>query len=320
MNCKLYTLLLTLTLSMSPSLQAMRARSSVTAARSLYRPSFTKVPAQALARTYPHTERRERFRDGAHGYMPAAIAIGLGLTAQHAIEELDIYDMDAVLKVLKNGTEDEKLLVTEKIAQKITRYKVKDVINMLQHTKNEPHRTLVTAVANNITSLTLQQIAQILKSDTQDETHALIAGALKKNYNYFTGYSVMGYRITSSQEYIFEYAQTLQCLQKKYQSDAMQSLAHDNKNTIFALGCDLDNVLKTSPAVGKPIIIRAIMQNAHDGKISTTLTQIINSISKKSLFYAFSDLSLDRIRNFPLRLFCKVSLKVTEKKYPEEKN
>ncbi len=322
MNCKLYILLLTLTLAISPALQAMRVKGFVKTARSL---TASQIYAHALARTqYANHNGREHFQDAAHNtygynYLPLALAIGLGLTTQHAMEELDIYDMNAVLKVLQNGTEKEKRLITEKIARKISRYKVEDIISMLQHTQQEAHKTLVTAVANNITFFTLEQITQILTNDNQEETHALIADALKKNYNYFTGYSFIGYRLLSSPEYLFEYAQAIQCLQKKYQSDAMQPLAHDlnnNKYSNFALGWNLDHIEKTATERHIPIIMNAIMLNAHihtTNVVSATFTKIRENISKRSLFYIFSDFSSDRIRSFPLRLFCKVSLKITEK-------
>ena len=244
---------------------------------------------QALTRTYAnHDNERERFHDKTYdmpgnNYLPAAaLAIGLGLTAQHAMEEqedsfsidkLDMNDVHAVITVFKNGTEDEKRELAQRIGQKITKYKVKDIISFLQHTEKRPHRTIVNALAKNIAQFTPKQISQILAGDTQDETHDLIASTLNKHYNYFTGYTFGGYRLYSTQDGLFQYAEIISSLKEKYQSKAIKPLADDldhiDTRTGLSLGWNTHEILQKAPEQGKQIIIRAILQNYSNNKAAT---------------------------------------------------
>lgn len=287
MNYKLYVLLLILPLATNPALQAMRARSAlVTTARSLHNPAL-QAGRQALTHTqFTKNNERERFYDESHStrqdyYLPAAaLAIGLGLTTQQAMDEhdeslqlpkLDIYNINAVIDVLQNGTEDDKRLVTEKVAQKITHYNVEDIIHMLQCTQRRPHRTIVNALAKNITQYTPQQIAQILTGDAQDETHDLIASALNKNYNNFTGYTISGYRLLSHADYLYEYAKAINSLKEKYRGKAIDPLADDlDKNTVEdGLGWNIRKILENSPKQSKQVILSALIQNMNNNKQAT---------------------------------------------------
>lgn len=287
MKYKLYALLLTLTLTASPALQAMRTRGAFLATARSFRNPTLLAGRQIVTRAQStnnneqgHGQEESRYARETN-YLPAtAIAIGAGLTTQRALEEqedsltinkLDIYDINAVLEVFKNGTENEKRELAQRIAQKITHYKIEDVIKMLLQTEKRPHRTLVNALTKNITRYTPEQIAQILTGDTQDETHDLIASALNKNYNYFTGYTVGGYRLLANADYLYEYAKTINSLKEKYHSKAIEPLAHDlNENNIRdGLGWDIKNILKNAPTQSKQIIISAIIQNMNSDKEET---------------------------------------------------
>lgn len=280
MNYRLYALLLPLTLAFSPALQAMRLRNAViTTARSLSRqPLYQPDRQAALARThatynneYGYSQEESHYTHNTSHHIPAAaIAIGLGLTAQQAMEEqddslvinkLDIYDINAVLEVFKNGTEDEKQELAQRIAQKITYYKIEDIIKILQLTKNRPHRTIVNAIAKNITHFAVQQITQILEGDTQDETHDLIASALNKTYNYFTGYSFGGHKLYTTQEGIYQYAETVNCLRVEYQSKAIQPLA---RYLATIKRWQVFRLLQSSPEKSKQVVISALVENCKD--------------------------------------------------------
>ncbi len=266
MNYKLYVLLLTLTLTVSPALQAMK-RALVPIARSLHEPSTYQAGRQAIARTYATHNNEQGYRQEkphyAHStnYLPVtAITIGLGLTAQHALEEqddslainkLDIYNMDAVLEVFKNGTEDEKRVLAERIGQKITHYEIEDVITILRSTTHIPHRNLVNAISKNITSYTVPEISKILKWDTQDETHELIAHALGNNYNYLTR-DIGRYDIPFVQN-----------LQMKYHYILLPHILKNiDKENINEYYCgDLSQILQVSKLVNDNTVAVVIAQN-----------------------------------------------------------
>ena len=277
----------------------MQARGALLAtARSLRQSSYTKVPAdrptllagrQVPARAqFANSNEREYSQEEpryAHGnnYLPAAaLAIGLGLTAQHAMEEqedsfsidkLDINDVNAVITIFKNGTEDEKRELAQRIGQNITHYKIEDIISFLLQTEKRPHRLIVNALAKNIKRYTPKQISEILTGDTQDETHDLIASALAKNYNSYTGYTFGGYRLYSTQDGIYQYAQAISSLKEENQSKAIRPLADDlDKNNIHdGLGWNIEKIIKNAPEQSKQVIISAIIQNMNNNKEETLI-------------------------------------------------
>ncbi len=244
MNYKLYALLLTLTLAAIPALQAMRlTRGLMATSRSLG--STLQAGKHAFAQTHSthnngHGYHQEEPHYG-HGnyYIPAAVTAGVVLTALHAMEEkpnnsstlakLDIHNVTAILEVFKTGSEEDKQLLATKIAQKITYYSVKDIISLLQHTTGNPHNTLTSALSYNITYYTNDQIIQILKGDPQDDTHNVISRALIENYNYFAGNVILlGWKIKRGSSLgTINYFETIECLQEKYFTTAMQPFLSD---------------------------------------------------------------------------------------------
>ncbi len=173
------------------------------------------------------------------------------------VNKLDINDINAILEVLKTGTEKAKHLLTLKVAKKITSYKIKDVIAMLQATTGTPHRNLVNGITKNITCYEAEQIAQILIADSHNETHKLIAWALNKNYTYFTTHTFDSFQLPTSKERFDQYAHAIAALNEKYRDIAIEPLASE-------LGTyndsQINKILESSHEQSKVIIITAIAQ------------------------------------------------------------
>ena len=281
MNYKLYTFIFALSLAVSPVLQAMRAprvNSLLVTARSMRQP-LLRGGSQALAHTQStqSNDQKEQFKDNGYAadsnfiLATGAAAVGLAMASQHAMEEepkfrtiekLDIYDMKVVLEVFRNGSEDDKRELAQRVAQRITSYSVDDIISMLQHTTLRPHRTLASALAKNITSYTLSQIGQILKGDTQNETHDLIADALGKNHAHFIRTRFWGFKDNR----INEYAQAIKCLHVQFQEKVLDALAQKfNIDRFIALrsAAELFVELKKHPSGVQKIIIALFLQGKH---------------------------------------------------------
>lgn len=190
MKLKSFTLLFILALCANNTAQAMRR------ANKPIKQAFTQL---RFYRITPFTGLKWGFRILRYSY----ILMGLGVFDSSAnamgqddqedielppcsIENLDITDINAVVNALKHATEEDKRLVAQQIAQHIMSYTTKDIITMLQCTEKRPHRIIAKAVAQHITEFDTTNIIKILNRDATQDTHWLIAQALKKNITFFT--------------------------------------------------------------------------------------------------------------------------------------
>ncbi len=271
MNYKFYALLLTLALSATPAMQAMRATRSLVATARTLRPAAIPTGKHALAQTHSTRNNgygyyQEKARHTYDNYsIPAAtaIAVGVGLSAQDAMEEegnnskvlakLDIYNVAAVLEVFKSGTEDDKQLVAAKIAQKITYYTTDAVISLLLNTVKRPHRILIQALAKNITHYSPESIIEILNADAKKDTHDFIANALKKNYNHFTKHTCFGYEYAAKEYGYNHYLSMLRALNNTYLHIALEPLLNSLQEYVSNQTENPVNI----PSIEPPIYIGA---------------------------------------------------------------
>ncbi len=239
MNYKLYALLLTLTLAATPALQAMRAtRTLLATARSLRQ----NTPALTMPKN-GHEQHKNYYEAQDNYHVPvvlgagiAATAIGQALAQEDgkdeetqeqkivSIDNLSLSDFPGILEALQHASEEDKRLVAQAVARCIWHYKVSAIIKMLQCTKGRPHRILIHGIAKNITWYSPDDISQILKSDGHEETHALIASALKNNYQQFTSYTVCGLSLYSNQDWRKQYASILKTLKPAYHGIMLQPI------------------------------------------------------------------------------------------------
>ncbi len=231
MNNKLYILLLTLTLAISPALHAMK-RALVPIARSLRNSSYTKVPTdrpayqagqQVLARAQftntnerGHKQEEPRYPRGAN-YLPVtAIAIGLGLTAQHALEEqddsfsidkLDINDVKAVVEALKKCSKKQQGIITKAIVQNINNYSGYDLQRLLEASDKQNQEIITTAIAlninHNINNYDRYDVATILEVSAKQNQEIItiaIADDINKNFKKYDIYSLHDLLKASNQQ------------------------------------------------------------------------------------------------------------------------
>ncbi len=304
MNYKLYALLLTLTLTLCPALQAMRVtRSLMVAARSLRQ----NTPALAIPKN-GHEQHKNYYEAQDNYHVPCALGAGIAATAIGqalaqeddkeeepqqqklvSIENLSLSDFPGILEALQHASEEDKRLVAQAVARCIWHYKVSAIIKMLQCTKGRPHRILVHGIAKNITWYSTDDITQILKSDGHEETHALIASALKNNYKQFTSYTVCGLSLYSSQDWRTQYASILKTLKPAYHGVMLQPILNNvEKHNIIYL------IYVAGPAYKKDII--TAFTNAQnidlsvydDGRELMYLLEITKPYSQLNLAHAIA--------------------------------
>ncbi len=144
-----------------------------------------------------------------------------------SIADLSLYDFPGILEALQHASEEDKRLLTQEIARGMWHYKVSAIIKMLQCTEGRPHRNLVNGITKHITCYSTDDISQILKSDLHDDTHALIAHALKNNYKQFTNYTLCGVSLYSSQDWRKQYVTILKTLKPMYHGTMLQPILND---------------------------------------------------------------------------------------------
>ncbi len=237
MNYTLKALIFTLFAASFPSMQAMRPSSkSLLAASRGGLSSALLAPRRTLTQSTEGNDHKEQSKDGAYNVFDSnfigagAVAAGLAMANQQSLEEkeklgavekIDIFNVQLMSDIFKNGTEEQKRAIAERAAQKITKYSVIDISVLLEHAVARPHRVLVMAIAKNITSFTLKDIAQILKADAQEETHDLLASAFNKQYVYFMRWPVWGFDTPA----IDQFAQFIFAMREQYRVKATRNLA-----------------------------------------------------------------------------------------------
>ena len=193
----------------------------------------------------------------------AAIAVGLGLNVQHAMEEednnskvlteLDINNIDAVINVFKNGTEEDKVAVAQKIGRNITWYSINTIVSLLNNIDKRPHRILVNAIAKNITHYAPESIIRILEGDSHKETHDIIASSLKRNYSHFTQCSFLGYQYAVKEFGYNQYLKIVRVLDNAYLHIALEPLLNSLEQYVDTQFTDHTK----TPSVESPICIGA---------------------------------------------------------------
>lgn len=253
MNVKLYTLILTLTLAATPALQAMHSKGAIFLARRLCQNALPALGTE-LNRTFNTPKiTQSHVLNFPQGYMPFAFGIGFAATTLYdaltreadegesteevvetteeqkfvSINTLSLYDIPGILEALVGATEEDKLVLAQKISHVIIRYKTPTLIKMLKVADGRSHRTLVQALKNNITWYSLDDISQILKEDSRRHTHELITIALKNNYSYFTNYTIAGFSLYASNTRRKQYVEVLMSVNPGQQQHMLQPILHD---------------------------------------------------------------------------------------------
>lgn len=236
MNNIFYTLLLTLALTLCPALKAMHTRRALLLTARSLRPALTVPKTEHEQHKNSYGKQRNAFASHMLGAGIAATAIGQALAQEDneaketqeetpvSIDKLSLSDLPGILEALQHTSEEDKRLLAHKIVRSIQCYKVSSIIKMLQCTEGRPHRILVNGIAKNITWYSTDDITKMLKSDCHEDTHALIAHALKNNYKQLTSYTLCCVSLYHSQEWHKQYATILKTLKPTYHGLLLQPI------------------------------------------------------------------------------------------------
>ena len=270
MNYRLYALIFALSLAASPALQAMRVprvNSLLMASRALRSPGL-QTGSQALARiqsSQSNDNHKEQFKDNAYtafdsNFIPTAgaAAVGLAMAGQHEMEEehsssvlnkLNIYDIAAVLAVLKNGSEDDKRVVIDKVGQHIEKYYVGNVVKILQIVNEKNQEVIIKAIIHHIDKYVKGGDLSLLIKVSSEKNQELLYAATLENIDKFCGFSLCA---------------ILRIAPKKYRETFISAIAKNiHKNIEHYWGDDLSIFLELANEDNKKIITKAIIENTY---------------------------------------------------------
>ena len=285
MNYKLYAFLLTLSLAFSAALQAMKRALPI--ARSLSRPT-SQTGWQALARAQftnnnEHGYRQEepRFARDAN-YLPAvALAIGTGLTTQHALEEqdssfsidkLDINSVKAIVEALKKCSTKQQEIIMTAIVQNIDKYPCYDLCKILEASNKQNQKIIATAIVQNIDEYNGFMLTRFLEA-IHEESQNIITSAIAQNINKYDG------RILCD---------ILEASHAKNQGVITKAIVQN----INKYDCrDLCDMLKASHAKNQEVITKAIAQNLdkYNNFVLTKLLEASHEQSQKIIIMAIAN-------------------------------